>query len=96
MASHEGPTEFNTLVFERSQDRVESLKKALSIHTSMAALSRARQAFGRQVRMVVQGEVKKCRVPLIREEEQRAWLACKLNGAAELETLELRTERPLY
>jgi CRISPR system Cascade subunit CasE len=42
------------------------------------------------------GEVKKCRVPLIREEEQRAWLARKLNGAAELETLELRTERPLY
>jgi CRISPR system Cascade subunit CasE len=42
------------------------------------------------------GEVKKCRVPLIHEEEQRVWLARKLNGAAELETLELRTERPLY
>jgi CRISPR system Cascade subunit CasE len=42
------------------------------------------------------GEVKKCRVPLIREEEQHAWLARKLNGAAELETLELRTGRPLY
>ena len=42
------------------------------------------------------GEVKKCRVPLIREEEQRVWLAHKLNGAAELETLELRTGRPLY
>jgi hypothetical protein len=35
-------------------------------------------------------------VPLIREEEQRAWLARKLNGAAELQTLELRTERSLY
>lgn len=42
------------------------------------------------------GEAKKCRVPLIREEEQRAWLVRKLNGAAELKTLELRTERPLY
>jgi CRISPR system Cascade subunit CasE len=44
----------------------------------------------------VKGTIKKCRVPLIREEEQRAWLARKLNGTAELETLELRTERPLY
>ncbi|MGH8578633.1 MAG: type I-E CRISPR-associated protein Cas6/Cse3/CasE, partial [Gammaproteobacteria bacterium] len=42
------------------------------------------------------GEAKKCRVPLIREEEQRAWLVRKLNGAAELEALELRTERLLY
>jgi CRISPR system Cascade subunit CasE len=42
------------------------------------------------------GEIKKCRVPLLREEERRTWLARKLDGAAELENVELRTDRPLY
>lgn len=47
-------------------------------------------------RLNCKGEMKKCRVPLLREEERRAWLARKLDGAAELENVELRTNRPLY
>lgn len=47
-------------------------------------------------RLNCKGEMKKCRVPLLREEERRAWLARKLDGAAELENVELRTDRPLY
>ena len=38
----------------------------------------------------------KCRVPLIREEEQRDWLARKLAGVAEVEAVTLLTHRPLY
>jgi CRISPR system Cascade subunit CasE len=41
-------------------------------------------------------EREKCRVPLIREEDQRDWLVRKLNGAARLNALEVRTERLLY
>lgn len=33
------------------------------------------------------GEIKKCRVPLIREDEQRAWIERKLGIAASIETL---------
>ncbi len=33
------------------------------------------------------GEIKKCRVPLIREDDQRAWFERKLGAAASLETL---------
>ncbi|HCU23643.1 MAG TPA: type I-E CRISPR-associated protein Cas6/Cse3/CasE [Deltaproteobacteria bacterium] len=38
----------------------------------------------------------KCRVPLIREEEQRAWLIRKLKDAAEVEFVDLRPQEPLY
>jgi CRISPR system Cascade subunit CasE len=41
-------------------------------------------------------EREKCRVPLIREEDQRGWLVRKLNGGARLDAFEVRTERPLY
>jgi CRISPR system Cascade subunit CasE len=33
------------------------------------------------------GDIKKCRVPLICEEEQRAWLERKLNDRAQIETV---------
>jgi CRISPR system Cascade subunit CasE len=33
------------------------------------------------------GDIKKCRVPLIREDDQRAWIERKLGAAASLETL---------
>lgn len=38
-------------------------------------------------RKSAKGETKKCRVPLIREDEQRAWIERKLHDAALLETL---------
>lgn len=38
-------------------------------------------------RTTAKGEPKKCRVPLAREEEQRAWIERKLKDAATLETL---------
>jgi len=38
----------------------------------------------------------KCRVPLIKEEAQREWLARKLAGAAELETVDILAHAPLY
>ncbi len=47
-------------------------------------------------RLNCKGEMKKCRVPLLREEEQRAWLVRKLDGTALLENVDLRTDRPLY
>jgi len=37
-----------------------------------------------------------CRVPLIREEEQRDWLARKLAGAATIETVSLLPHQPLF
>lgn len=47
-------------------------------------------------RLNAKGEVKKCRVPLIREEDQSNWLARHLDGAAELAQAEIRQEHPLY
>lgn len=41
------------------------------------------------------GNIKKCRVPLITEEQQRTWLERKLCGAALLESLELDPTLPL-
>jgi CRISPR system Cascade subunit CasE len=38
----------------------------------------------------------KCRVPLITEEDLRAWLARKLGAAAELENVEILPHPPLY
>lgn len=44
-------------------------------------------------RLNADGEIKKCRVPLIRDEELQAWLARKLDGLAEIESVELE-KRP--
>lgn len=38
----------------------------------------------------------KCRVPLIREEDQREWLIRKLRGAAEVEAASIQAHPPLY
>lgn len=38
----------------------------------------------------------KCRVPLIREGDQREWLIRKLNGAAEVEAATIQVHSPLY
>ncbi len=46
-------------------------------------------------RLNARGEVKKCRVPLIREEEWRNWLVRKLFGCAELQTLIAEKRLPL-
>jgi CRISPR system Cascade subunit CasE len=46
-------------------------------------------------RLNAKGEVKKCRVPLIHEEEWRIWLERKLKGCAELETLLAEKRLPL-
>lgn len=42
------------------------------------------------------GEIKKCRVPLIREAEQRSWLERKIGSFCLLETLIIHPEMPLY
>lgn len=42
------------------------------------------------------GMVKKCRVPLIREEEQNTWLKRKLSEACSIETLSVQREEPIY
>ncbi len=41
------------------------------------------------------GETKKCRVPLIRDEELQTWLMRKLDGKAEIETVETEKQMPL-
>lgn len=41
------------------------------------------------------GEPKKCRVPLVRDEEQRAWIDRKLQNAASFATLEIDPVLPL-
>lgn len=46
-------------------------------------------------RLNAKGNIKKCRVPLIHEEEWRAWLERKLAGAAKLETLIAEKRFPL-
>jgi len=46
-------------------------------------------------RLNAKGEVKKCRVPLIHEEEWRAWLERKLDGCSDLETLIAEKRLPL-
>lgn len=42
------------------------------------------------------GTVKKCRVPIIKEEDQNAWLERKLSMACTIETLNIQRELPLY
>jgi len=42
------------------------------------------------------GEVKKCRVPLIKEEEQQQWLMRRLDGIAALEEMQISSCLPLY
>ncbi len=37
-----------------------------------------------------------CRVPLIREDDQRAWLARKLDGAAEVEAVSVLPHQPVF
>ncbi len=49
-----------------------------------------------QGRLNRKGEVKSCRVPLIREDEQRAWLERKLDGVAHLLQVEIEKRPPLY
>lgn len=41
-------------------------------------------------------EIKSCRVPLLDEEQQREWLVRKFVGIAELTTLVITPERPLF
>jgi len=38
----------------------------------------------------------KCRVPLIREEDQREWIARKLNSAGEIEAVDILPHAPVY
>lgn len=42
------------------------------------------------------GEIKKCRVPLIREDDQRLWLERKLKDTATLDTLTIDPVAPLH
>lgn len=49
-----------------------------------------------QGRLDSKGEVKKCRVPLIREEEQVSWLQRKLADAALVSMVEIEKQLPLH
>lgn len=49
-----------------------------------------------QGRLDSKGEVKKCRVPLIKEEEQIAWLKRKLEGVALVNMVEIEKQLPLH
>lgn len=42
------------------------------------------------------GEVKKCRVPLVKEDEQLSWLTNKLQDSAKVENIEVQKLPPLY
>lgn len=42
------------------------------------------------------GDIKNCRVPLIKEEEQRQWLMRRLDGVAVLEEMQISPCIPLY
>jgi CRISPR system Cascade subunit CasE len=42
------------------------------------------------------GGIKKCRVPLIREEEQRSWFMRKLDTTCRVESIIIQREVPLY
>lgn len=42
------------------------------------------------------GKIKKCRVPLIREEDQRAWLQRKFSPFCSIVKLNIQNEAPLY
>ncbi len=47
-------------------------------------------------RLNSKGDVKKCRVPLIREEEQKSWFERKVDSHCTLDTLIINQEVPLY
>ncbi len=49
-----------------------------------------------QKRLNKKGEIRSCRVPLFKEEQQREWLERKFIGAAKLETITMRPNLPLY
>jgi CRISPR system Cascade subunit CasE len=42
------------------------------------------------------GELKRCRVPLLREEQQREWLQRKLAHAVRIDCVGMQQEMPLY
>lgn len=49
-----------------------------------------------QQRLDGRGQIKRCRVPLVKEQEQHQWLARKLSPAARLEAIESAGELPLF
>jgi CRISPR system Cascade subunit CasE len=46
-------------------------------------------------RLNAEGTIKKCRVPLIRDEELQAWLVRKLAGKAEIESVEMEKRQTM-
>ncbi len=49
-----------------------------------------------QGRVDGKGDIKKCRVPLIKEQDQITWLKRKFNGAALINSVEIEKQPPLY
>jgi CRISPR system Cascade subunit CasE len=47
-------------------------------------------------RLNIKGEVKRCRVPLVHEEQQLAWLKRKFDGAAHFSNVQATSEPALY
>lgn len=46
-------------------------------------------------RLNAEGEIKKCRVPLISDEDRQSWLVRKLSGLAEIDTVVVEKRPPL-
>ncbi|STF25363.1 CRISPR-associated Cse3 family protein [Escherichia coli] len=57
---------------------------------------RSKTILDNQKRLDSKGNIKRCRVPLIKEAEQIAWLQRKLGNAARVEDVHPISERPQY
>jgi CRISPR system Cascade subunit CasE len=72
-----------------------SLKKGQRLRFRLRA-NPTKKILDQKERTNKKGEIKKCRVPLIREQEQRDWLERKLANKCYLDALTIHREVPLY
>jgi len=72
-----------------------SLKKGQRLRFRLRA-NPTKKISDQKGRINKKGEIKKCRVPLIREEEQKDWLERKLANICSLDALIIHREVPLY
>ena len=82
-------------VRRRTENFVPQFKPSESLHFKLTA-NPVKTIVDEGGRKNTKGETKKCRVPLIREEERLAWIKRKLAGAAEVVQAEIRQEHPIY
>ncbi|MGU0161242.1 type I-E CRISPR-associated protein Cas6/Cse3/CasE [Escherichia coli] len=68
----------------------------LVFHSISASGKSDKNYLDNQKRLDSKGNIKRCRVPLIKEAEQIAWLQRKLGNAARVEDVHPISERPQY